>query len=182
MSMEGRVQSFVAAVKPLGECRPAWKVLRVLGNLLGLDGFGFDSSEQVKNEIFGGEKPSKVVWNRLNNNLRHLVEVNVHAASTVLQRVGEVPMYQSDAVVRRSPSLQKAGQSSIGMAGMNSNLMQQLGLQDGEMVRVRQDGDSIKLPVHRDEHVFDNCVRIPVCAETALLGDLYGEITVEKIA
>jgi len=182
MSMEGRVQSFAAAVRPLGECRPGWKVLRVLGNLLGLEGFEFDSSEQVKQEIFGGEKPSKVVWNKLNNNLRHLTEVNVKAGSIALQRIGEVPLYGSDAVVRRAPSLQKTGKSSVGIAAMNSALMARLGLQDGDTVRVKQTGDGVKLPLRRDDRVVDNCVRVPVCAETALLGDLYGEITVEKVA
>jgi NADH-quinone oxidoreductase subunit G len=45
---------------------------------------------------------------------------------------------------------------------------------------VIQAGASAVLPVRRDDRVFDDCVRIPVCAETAMLGDLYGELTVEK--
>ena len=65
---------------------------------------------------------------------------------------------------------------------MNSALMSKLDLQEGQMVRVQQSGDSVKLPVKRDDRVFENCVRVPVCAETALLGDLYGEISVEKVA
>ncbi|HQR51385.1 MAG TPA: NADH-quinone oxidoreductase subunit NuoG [Methylophilaceae bacterium] len=180
MSMEGRVQSFAAAVKPLGECRPGWKVLRVLGNLLGLEGFDYDSSEQVKNEIFGGEKPSRVVWNRLNNNLRHLVEVNVRIKSGVLQRVGEIPLTQSDAIVRRAPSLQKAGAASLDFVAMNSVLLARLGLQAGDTARVTQSGASVDLPVRRDDGISDDSVRVPVCAATAALGDLYGEITVEK--
>ena len=48
VSTEGRVQSFYAVTKPLGETRPAWKVLRVLGNLLELDGFDYESSEAVR--------------------------------------------------------------------------------------------------------------------------------------
>ena len=51
VNAEGRVQSFNGVVKPLGEARPAWKVLRVLGNLLGLAGFDYDSSEEVRDEI-----------------------------------------------------------------------------------------------------------------------------------
>ena len=47
VNAEGRVQSFHAVVKPLGEARPAWKVLRVLANLLGLPGFDFESSHDV---------------------------------------------------------------------------------------------------------------------------------------
>jgi NADH-quinone oxidoreductase subunit G len=182
MSMEGRVQSFAAAVKPLGECRPGWKVLRVLGNLLGLEGFSYDSSEQVKDEIFGGEKPSKVVWNRLNNNLRHLVEIDAKANSKALRRIGEIPLYQSDAIVRRAPSLQKAGKSAVGFVAMNGASLKKLGLQQGDTARLTQSGASIQLLVQPDERVRDNCVRLPVCAETAAMGDLYGEIMVEKVA
>jgi len=181
MSMEGRVQSFAAAVKPLGECRPGWKVLRVLANLLDLQGFDYDSSEQVKNEIFGGEKPSKVVWNRLNNNLHHLVDVNVRHKVGVLQRVGEIPLYQSDVIVRRAPSLQKTSMARTGVAAaMNSALLAKLDLQVGDTVRVTQSGGSVQLPVVCDNRVANGSVRVPVCAATVALGDLYGEITVEK--
>jgi NADH-quinone oxidoreductase subunit G len=182
MSMEGRVQSFAAAVKPLGECRPGWKVLRVLGNLLGLEGFDYDSSEQVKNEIFGGEKPSKVVWNRLNNNLSHLVEIEARKDGDALYRIGEIPLYQSDAIVRRAPSLQTAGKSSVGFAAMNATLIAKLGVQPGEMVAVTQAGGRVSLPVRLDNGLADRCVRVPVCEATASLGDLFGEISVEKAA
>jgi NADH-quinone oxidoreductase subunit G len=183
MSMEGRVQSFAAAVPPQGECRPAWKVLRVLGNVLGLGGFDYDSSEQVKNEIFGGEKPSKVVWRGLNNNLRELAEVNVQIKSGVLQRVGEVPMYQSDAIVRRAPSLQQVNSAAAPVvAAMNAAQLAKLGLASGDTARVAQNGGSVLLQVKCDERVFDNCVRVPACAATVALGDLFGEISVEKAA
>ena len=53
VNAEGRVQSFHGVVKPLGEARPAWKVLRVLGNLLGLAGFDFETSDEVRDEALG---------------------------------------------------------------------------------------------------------------------------------
>lgn len=179
-SMEGRIQSFAAAVKPLGECRPAWKVLRVLANMLGLGGFDFESSEQVKNELLNGEKPSKFVWTRLNNNLHHLVEVNVQTKHGVLQRIGEIPQYQSDAIVRRAPSLQKTNKSRATHASMNEALMIRLGLKAGDIVKLTQNEASVHLPVKMDERVFDHCVRVPVTQATVGLGDLFGEILVEK--
>ena len=54
VSTEGRLQSFKGVVQPLGETRPAWKVLRVLGNLLGVSGFEFDSAEEVRDEALQG--------------------------------------------------------------------------------------------------------------------------------
>ena len=53
VNAEGRAQSFHGVVKPLGETRPGWKVLRVLGNLLGLDGFAQESAEEVRAQALG---------------------------------------------------------------------------------------------------------------------------------
>jgi NADH-quinone oxidoreductase subunit G len=181
MSMEGRVQSFTAVTKPLGECRPGWKVLRVLGNTLGLSGFDFDSSDQVKNAIFGGQKPSTVVWNSLNNNLRELIEIQVKIKSNVLQRLGEVPQFQSDAIVRRSPPLQKTRAVQAPVAAMHSQLLTELGLDDGEMVTVKQGVASVLLKAKRDDGLPHGVVRVPAAMPvTSLLGDLMGEIEVTR--
>jgi NADH-quinone oxidoreductase subunit G len=171
----------MAAVKPLGEARPAWKVLRVLANTLGLEGFNFESTEQVKTEIFGGEKPSTVVWNRLNNNLRILFDVKVQEKSNVLQRLGEVPQYLMDSVVRRSSPLQKTKQVTEPVAGMNAKLMAQLGLQDGDLVVVKQGIGAATLKVKLDAGLAKGTVRVPTGYElTASLGELMGEIEVTK--
>jgi NADH-quinone oxidoreductase subunit G len=183
MSMEGRVQSFVAATKPLGECRPGWKVLRVLANTLGLKSFDFDSSEQVKNRIFNGEKPSSVVWRSLNNNLKELVEIEVKIKSDGLQRIGEVPQYESDPIVRRSPSLQKTKYNIKPMARLHEKQLAELGLKEGDTVLVKQDKGSAILQVRQDNHVALGCIRVAAAHEdTVGLGDLMGDITIEKIA
>lgn len=183
MSMEGRVQSFAAAVKPLGECRPAWKVLRVLANTLGLQGFDYETSEQVKNQIFAGEKPSTMVWRNLNNNLKELVEIQVNIKHDGLQRIGEVPQYQSDPIVRRSAPLQKTKYNTQPLARMCAGQLSALGLNDGDTVLVKQDKGSAVLPVRLDNHVAMGCVRVIAShAASTSLGDLMGEITVEKYA
>lgn len=181
MSMEGRVQSFQAVVKPLGECRPAWKVLRVLANTIGLKGFDFDSSDEVKDKVFNGEKPSTVVWRNLNNNLKELVEIQVNIKHDGLQRIGEVPQYESDPVVRRAPSLQKTKYNIQPMARMCAKEIEALGLAEGDTVLVRQDKGSAILTVKLDNHVAMGCVRVTASHEASVgLGDLMGEITVEK--
>lgn len=179
MSMEGRVQSFKAVTKALGESRPAWKVLRVLANTLGLSGFEFDSSEQVKDEIFGGDKPSKVVWRSLNNNLRELIEIQVIHKTDILQRIGEVSQYRSDPIVRRSPPLQKTKYMAKVVAAMNEAQIAKLNLKEGDLVVVKQAGGSAKLPVVVDNNVARGCVRIAgASAETEDLGELMGDIEV----
>jgi NADH-quinone oxidoreductase subunit G len=181
MSMEGRVQSFEAVTKALGECRPAWKVLRVLANTLGLSGFDFNSSEEVKTKIFNGEKPSAVVWRSLNNNLKELVEIQVNIKSVGLQRIGEVPQYESDSIVRRSAPLQKTKYNTQPMARMCAAQMATLDLVEGETVLVRQDKGSAVLQVKIDNHVAMGCVRVTASHEGSIgLGDLMGDITVEK--
>jgi NADH-quinone oxidoreductase subunit G len=179
MSMEGRVQSFKAVAKALGESRPAWKVLRVLANTLGLAGFEFDSSEQVKDEIFGGEKPSKVVWRSLNNNLRELIEIQVIHKTDTLQRIGEVSQYRSDPIVRRSPPLQKTKYMAKISASMNEAQMTKLNLKEGDLVLVKQAAGSVTLPVKVDNNVARGCVRIAGASpETTDLGELMGDIEV----
>ncbi|HOY71222.1 MAG TPA: NADH-quinone oxidoreductase subunit NuoG [Methylotenera sp.] len=181
MSMEGRVQSFAAAVRPLGECRPAWKVLRVLANTLGLKGFDFETSEQVKDKIFGGEKPSTVAWQNLNNNLKELVEIEINIKHHGLQRIGEVPQYESDPIVRRSQPLQKTKYNTQPMARMRAEQISALGLNDGDVVLVKQDKGSAVLQVRLDNHVAMGCVRVTASHEGSVsLGDLMGDITVEK--
>lgn len=181
MSMEGRVQSFAAAVKPLGECRPAWKVLRVLANTLGLQGFDFETSEEVKDKLFEGEKPSAVVWRSLNNNLKELVEIQVNIKHDGLQRIGEVPQNESDPIVRRAASLQKTKYNIRPMARMRAEQIAALGLVDGDIVLAKQDKGSAVLKVKLDNHVAMGCVRIAASHElTTGLGDLMGDITLEK--
>jgi NADH-quinone oxidoreductase subunit G len=181
MSMEGRVQSFAAVTKPLGECRPAWKVLRVLANTMGLKDFEFDSSEQVKDKIFNGEKPSTVVWRSLNNNLKELVEIQVNIKQEGLQRIGEVPQYESDPIVRRSAPLQKTKYNTQPMARMSAEQMAALGLVEGDTVLARQDKGSAELQVKLDNHVAMGCVRVTASHEGSVgLGDLMGDITIEK--
>ncbi len=102
VNAEGRLQSFHAVVKPLGETRPAWKVLRVLANMLEIPGFTHESSQAIVSEALPGVKPGEVVpAQRLNN---------VTQASVSMQETGVAPcvasIYQLDSLVRRSTSLQ----------------------------------------------------------------------------
>jgi NADH-quinone oxidoreductase subunit G len=100
VNAEGRWQSWAGAAKPVGECRPGWKVLRVLANLLNLPGIDYDSSDQVRDAL-------KALCGT------HLDPVNL-AASPQAVPDGEaqgqwvdVPPYQVDVLVRGSDALAK---------------------------------------------------------------------------
>lgn len=101
VNAEGRVQSFHAVVKPLGDTRPAWKVLRVLANLLGLTGFEFESSQDVLSAV-PGIADGWAAGGRLSN----VFEANVQLKSENQVAPVVASIYQLDGLVRRSPSLQ----------------------------------------------------------------------------
>jgi NADH-quinone oxidoreductase subunit G len=104
VNAEGCIQSFHAVVKPLGETRPAWKVLRVLGNMLGLPGFDFDSSADVLAKVFGPatEGLTQVPANKLGNTTQALAMVS----SVPVGRPAVAAIYQLDGLVRRASALQ----------------------------------------------------------------------------
>jgi NADH-quinone oxidoreductase subunit G len=103
VNAEGRVQSFHAVTKPLGETRPAWKVLRVLGNMLGLPGFGYESAQEVLVAARGAEDAQQafVQGEKLANRTRATIDVAATAGTPVTAAI-----YQLDGLVRRAPSLQ----------------------------------------------------------------------------
>ncbi|MGZ5272519.1 MAG: NADH-quinone oxidoreductase subunit NuoG [Ramlibacter sp.] len=112
VNAEGRVQSFHAVVKPLGETRPAWKVLRVLGNMLGLPGFTWDSAQEVLVAARGqaDAQQAMVQGGQLSNRTSARAELSVQAGTPVTAAI-----YQLDGIVRRAPSLQLTadGQSAL---------------------------------------------------------------------
>ena len=180
INTEGRVQSFSAVVKPLGETRPAWKVLRVLGNLLGLAGFDHNDSKDVLRDALG-DTPTGNVQAFLSNEVAGVTPAQPQAVDG-LERVAEVPIYQTDAVVRRSPSLQMTLDAALPVARMHSTLIAKLGLVENGRVSVRQTASALTLKVQRDDLLPDNCIRIPSGHPlTANLGPMFGPITAEPV-
>ena len=179
VNAEGRVQGFHGVVKPLGQTRPGWKVLRVLGNLLGLPGFDFESAEQVRAEALGDES---AIPQRLSNVCSVAVAAGVAAPAAGLQRVADVPIYATDALVRRAPSLQQTADARPPHVGVNVALWAELGLQAGDRVRVRQGGASAVLPVRVEPTLAWGCARVPAGhADTATLGAMSGSLTLERV-
>ena len=180
VNAEGRVQSFHGVVKPQGEARPAWKVLRVLGTMLGLEGFGFETSEEVKAAALGdlAALPAK-----LNNATS--APIAIAGGNGSLERLADLPIYSADALVRRSPSLQATADGRAPVASLPQALWAELGLAEGAQVKVSQDGPngaaSAVLPAVLDASLPANVVRVPAGhADTATLGASFGTVRVEK--
>lgn len=180
INTEGRPQSFRGVVKPLGETRPAWKVLRVLGNLFGLEKFDYNSSEEVYAELSGGKEFSVKPY--LNNLLKQLRVNKPTLSSSTLQRIGDVPIYHTDSIVRRAISLQETVDARTPVASMNNDLMGRLNIKEGAEVKVTQQHGHTVLKVKCDNTLPTNCVRLPAAhPSTAMLGGMFDEITVERI-
>ena len=175
VNAEGRLQSFHGVVQTKGNTRPAWKVLRVLGNLLGLPGFEQETVEEVRAEALGDVS---AIPARLNNGIA--LAVNLVAPASGLQRVADVPIYSTDSLVRRSTSLQLTRDALAPVVSLPTALWKQLGLSAGAKVRVSQGSASVVLPAREDASLAANVVRVPAGhADTAALGAMFGAIAVE---
>ncbi len=173
VNTEGRAQSFKGAVKPLGEARPAWKVLRVLGNLLDVDGFNFDTSEAVRDEVAAAQV-------ELDNHLDCALSVPAVAAQGI-QRLADVPIYSADALVRRAPSLQQTRDAATPCVAMRGDELQKLGVKAWDVVKVTQGSASVRLAACADDGLPVGVARVAAGhAATAELGAMFGTITVER--
>jgi NADH-quinone oxidoreductase subunit G len=176
VNAEGKAQSFNGVVRALGESRPGWKVLRVLGNLLDVPGFDFETAEAVRDAVL-----AKPVAEQLNNATDAAIQVTAAAANGI-ERIADVPIYHADPIVRRADSLQLTAAARRAMqVALSADLFAKLGVQAGDPVRVTQDGASVVLPAALEKTLPANTVRVPAATvAAATLGALFGNVTVEK--
>ena len=177
-NVEGRWQSFKGANNPLGEARPAWKILRVLGNLLKLDGFEHMSSEDVRDEL-----RSKCEAIELDNTVIDAPAVSLANADDTLKRAADVPIYAVDALVRHAPSLQQT-QDAVDLAvSINPADANRLELdEDATSVNVKQGDASAILKLIIDDSVPQGSVWIPMAVKgSELLGNPFGDVVIEKV-
>jgi NADH-quinone oxidoreductase subunit G len=180
VNTEGRVQSFYAATKPLGDARPAWKVLRVLGNLLQVAGFEYNSSEDVRAEALRGQ-PEFV--SGLDNGING-VALNLTTSAGGLERVADVPIHFADPLVRRAPALQQAADSAAPSARMNAATLNKLGVAAGDKLKVKVGAGgtaTVTLAAELDAGLPDGTVRVAAAhADTLALGAMSAVLSVEK--
>ena len=179
VNTEGRAQSFNGAVRPLGDARPGWKVLRVIGSQLGLPGFDLDTPEAVRAAL-----PS-LAADRLGGRSGVAPQAPQAAATGALQRLADVPVNFSDALVRRAPSLQKTADARAPRASANARTLAAAGLAAGDKARVRQTvlGNEVAalLEVAVDDRLPDGVVRVPAGhASTSTLGPMFGAVRLER--
>lgn len=173
VNVQGDWQSFTGSVEPMGETRPAWKVLRVLGNLFNVNGFDYVTSEEVRDELKQDcaslSADSRSQW-RCPQSL---------SADNQVTRIGYLPLYRVDALVRRSQPLQQTSDTISGAVYMNQATAKQLELNGASQATVKQGFYDATLSVVIDEAIADNCVMIPMATDASRrLGDGYGAVEV----
>ncbi|QJE01349.1 NADH-quinone oxidoreductase subunit G [Massilia forsythiae] len=179
VNCEGRAQSFNGTVKPLGETRPAWKVLRVLGNLLGLQGFDYENSESIRDEALG--KGVMEHGDKLNNTARLAPSAAAYGSGDGLERLADVPIYFADAIARRSEPLLRTADAQAPLATISAKLAERIGVKAGDVVTVSQGTGSVNLAAAIDTRLPAHVVRVAAAHQlTSVLGDMFGPISITK--
>ena len=156
VSIDGQWQAYAGAVSPMGESRPAWKVLRVLANVAELDGFDYISSQDVSDEVRRG------VDAKVKTAAATYCPDTLDAELVGIQVISEVPMYQTDSVVRRSSALAQTVENQAALiAKMNTTEAENLGLSKADSVRVSEGGQSVTMAFEIDDAIADGCVHMP---------------------
>ncbi len=175
INAEGVWQSFKGAVTPPGEARPLWKILRVLGNTLNLPDFDYLDTNEIVAELKLDLQSVKL------NTQGSLPDRLTLPKSTphTMQRVGEVAMYRTDALVRRAKALQAMAGSPV--VRMHPRDMDRLGINAKDLVRLGQGDSYVQLPAEVDEGIPVGCVGVQSGTEAArALGTAFGSIMVDK--
>jgi len=177
VNIQGDRQGFAGAVPPPGEARPAWKVLRVLGNLTGLAGFEQDSAEQVRAEVLAFCEKQQP-----DNGLRGSVDATPLLQGATAERIGGRAPYAVDPLVRRAAPLQATRDADERAARFAPALASALGVADGDRVAIRQGGEGAEVVARIDARVAASCVWLPAgVAGTERLGPAFGELSVAKV-
>ena len=175
VNAQGDWQSFAGAAKAFGESRPAWKVLRVLGNQLELEEFDYLSSDEVLLDLrqrCASLELTPRAWT---------CPASLDAASEGLTRLADVPIYSVDGVVRRATALRETTHAGADRVVMNAATADRLGVTGAGRVLVSQGEACVSLPLELDQCVPDDCLWVPgASAATASLGPAYAPVSVEK--
>jgi NADH-quinone oxidoreductase subunit G len=149
----------------------------MLGFLLGLGGFGYESIEAVRAELPGADD----IGGWLSNRTKVSIEAPAAAVNgSTLERIADVPIYCSDPLVRRSPSLQKTRDALPPRARAHPTTLAKLGLEDGVSIRVRQDHAHAVLTLSADPSIPEGCVRVAAAhPSTRGLGPMFGSVVLE---
>lgn len=178
----GDWQRFNGIATPVGESRPAWKVLRVLGNLFHCEGFDYQTAHEIHDEL-------KELVNSASSVHSAKYEIRSDKSSQkitshLLSRIGEIPVYAGDSLQRHAKSLQETQaiiQENLVAVRLHPETALQWQLNEATVVTVTQGNNRVRLPLLMDERVPVNAAYIAGgILATNDLTELYGPIEIHK--
>ena len=177
VNAEGRWQSFAGVAAPVGDSRPGWKVLRVLGNQFGLDGFEQHSSEEIRDAL------REQVGSLKMDNSQTAGTVAAAMSVSGVQRIGDVAILSVDALVRRAAALQATPDAEAAAhCRINAAQAESSGVQEGDTVTVKQGDASTNMTVEISERVPDGCAWLQAGTDqSAALGAAFGPVIIERV-
>lgn len=154
VNLAGTWQKFNGVTRPLGNAKPAWKILRVLANKLALDGFEYENIEDVRKEL----NSLVDTTNYLSNNATFAEFAVKKPNLSGLVRLGLTGIYSSDSIVRRSASLQQTAWAKLPTLAINTELAKKLAMNDGQEVVAKQSHAQHKFKLSICDDVADGVV------------------------
>ena len=181
LNLDGRLRSFSAAARPPGEARPAWRVLRVLGDKLGLEGFGQHRVEELRADLPVRPSGDSGVPSETSIAPPDSVQDAARDDPMALELCVDRAMYSVDALARRASALQATVHAADATLRLHPAAAARLGL--GARARLRRHGEAWVLPVVRDPRVPEDCLYLrmghPLLAE---VGAPHGRVTLEAVS
>ena len=171
INMEKTIQSFSAVTPPVGQSRPGWKILRVLANFLQLEGFSYDSSEEVKADaMIEMDKKNEFSLNdfKPSNIERGLEVLNVVRAN------------DSDMIVRRAASLHQNKNKDQSCCLINPTTMLEKGLIEGQKIKISSSEAEILINVKADDNVCLNAVLIYGKQDETFILGMHNKVKIKK--
>lgn len=180
INVNGEWQSFAGVAKPYSASRPAWKILRVLGNFLDLQGFDYESSDEVKHEVKAWVDKKQLTPHP------YALSDELTSRQNQLTRIGEVPIYALDSLVRRATPLQQTQaimEGDVSVLRVHPETAKQYGLQNNDVVHVSQKSSAaVQLPLIFDMRVAQEALWIAGgIPATSDLGDLMGAVEIRRV-
>ena len=177
INCEGRAQSVNAAAKPVGEARPGWKVLRMLGHLLALDGFAYVSADEVR-----ADYARRIENLQVDNRVSGIAGLALPELERGPVRAAVVGPYDGDAVLRRAAPLAATRDGSTACLRLAASTAETLGVLNADAVRVIQGEHALDMPLCLDDRVAPGCVVVAAgSAVSAGLGMAEGEVEVRPV-
>ncbi len=179
INCEGRVQHTVAAVKPMGESRPGWKILRVLGNFFNLPGFDYVQVDDVFEEAFaeaeGASEP-----NGSSSRPVPCIQKESRVSPGYFELISDPKIYSVDATVRRASALQSTADASPVSVGVHPDDLEALALENGTAIILRHDLYSVHTQVFSDLRVARGCVYFPAGSDAGPSASIGAEVRIEQ--